>query len=153
MRPAWIIIQFSIIWPSTSTFCAQWDITPCGPWLRYLEAPVCCPGPGAPPLRVTKYGSDGPSLARGVLRYWHQWCTFFSLILYSTDTWGLAREARVPGSGLVCFDGWYCGAALSFSNHSVCFGKIFSINNNCDWRRTMPHHSISHRGLKVLIFH
>ena len=51
-----------------------------------------------------------------------------------------------PGSGQVCFDGWYCGAALSFSNHSVCFGKIFSINNNCDWRRTMPHHSISHQN-------
>ena len=38
--------------------------------LRYREAPpVCCPGPGAPPLRVTKYGSDGPSLARSVLQY------------------------------------------------------------------------------------
>ena len=35
------------------------------------------------------------------------------------------------------------GVTLSFSKNSNCFGKIFDINNSCDWRRTMPHPTIT----------
>ena len=56
-----------------------------------------------------------------------------------------ARLGQVGSGGVRSVMGnWVlCGAALSFSNHINCYVKIFSINNSCDWRRTMPHHIIT----------
>ena len=56
------------------------------------------------------------------------------------EVWpGRIRGGKVSRVG----DGYLCGGALSFSNHSNCYGKIFGINNSCDWRRTKLHHIIT----------